>query len=112
MMANYLPRQVAALRRDEGGQVIILMALTLPAIFLIMAWVLNAGYWAVDHRLAQNQADAAVLAAVQYLPAAPADQNYFDAMDAVDTWLTKNGSGYISYRPGYISLREGDTSEY
>ena len=66
----------------------ILMVLVLPAIFLFFALAMDAGLWYLDHRLAQNQADAAVLAAVQHLP----DADPGPATDAVYLWLEKNGS--------------------
>ena len=56
------------LRRQENGQMAILMVMVLPVIFLILALPLDAGIWLLDHRIAQNQADAAALAAVQHLP--------------------------------------------
>ena len=68
-MSNHLSSQLAALRPNERGQVAILMVMVLPAIFLFFALALDAGLWFLDHRIAQNQADAAVLAAVQHLPA-------------------------------------------
>ena len=77
------------LRRQENGQMAILMVMVLPAVFLILALPLDAGIWFLDHRIAQNQADAAVLAAVQYLP----DADTTLATAAANTWLVKNGSG-------------------
>ena len=44
------------------------MVMVLPVIFLLFALAFDAGLWFLDHRMAQNQADAAVLAAVQHLP--------------------------------------------
>jgi len=97
-VSNYLPRQVTTLRRDEGGQIIILMVLVLPVIFIIIfGVVVNTGVWYLDHRIAQNQVDAAALAAVQALPA----ENTGDGSPAtkrVRKWLEKNGSG-----PGDLS---------
>ena len=54
---------------------------------------LDAGVWVLDHRLAQNQVDAAALAAIGYLPAEPGSDGYIKAQNAVNTWLVKNGSG-------------------
>ncbi len=71
-MRNRLSSQLATLRLDERGQVAMLMVMVLPVIFLFFALALDAGLWFLDHRIAQNQADAAVLAAVQHLPAADA----------------------------------------
>ena len=77
------------LRRQENGQMAILLVMILPVVFLLMALPLDAGIWFLDHRVAQNQADAAALAAVQYLPATDTTL----ATAAADTWLVKNGSG-------------------
>jgi len=76
------------LRRQEQGQMAILLVMVLPAVFLLFALPVDAGIWFLDHRIAQNQADAAALAAVQYLPATDTTL----ASAAVDTWLVKNGS--------------------
>ena len=67
------------------------MVLALPAIFLFFALALDAGLWFLDHRIAQNQADAAVLAAVQHLPTADAGPNSLPT-HTVHEWLKKNGS--------------------
>ena len=77
------------LHRQEKGQVAIIMVMILPVVFLLFALPLDAGIWYLDHSIAQNQADAAALAAVQYLPAADTTL----ATAAADTWLVKNGSG-------------------
>ncbi len=58
------------LHHKENGQIAILMVMIMPANFLLMALPLDAGIWYLDHRIAQNQVDAAALAAVQHLPAA------------------------------------------
>ena len=73
------------LRREEAGQIAIMMVLTIPVMFMFMALALDAGVWAVDHRMAQNQVDAAALAAAQSLPVQDTAR--------VGTWLAKNGSG-------------------
>ena len=52
-MSKYLTHRVATLRPDEGGQMAFMMGFALA---------LDAGVWYFDHRTAQNQADAAVLA--------------------------------------------------
>ena len=91
-MVNYLIRQVANLRRDEDGQMAIAVVIALPIVFIFLALGFDAGLWYFDHRTAQNQADAAVLAAAQFLPADVDSQEYWDAVDAVDLWVTKNGS--------------------
>ena len=81
------------LRRHEDGQIGILMVMILPVIFLIFALALDAGVWFLDHRLAQNQVDAAALAAVQRLPVI----NTAQATETAEKWLVKNGSGQRIY---------------
>ena len=84
-MRDSLTRQVATLRHDEGGQIAFLMLLTLPVVFILFALATDVGLWYFDHRMAQNQVDAATLAAVPFLP------DEVLATDAVDLWLAKNG---------------------
>ena len=95
----------AILRRDERGQIGIIMVLILPMMFLFFAMALDAGIWYFDHRLAQNQADAAALAAAQYLPAEVSSEQHHLALAAVDTWVTKNGSN-----PGELDCGDGRPS--
>ncbi len=96
-MKNYIPRQVATLRRDESGSVIIMTILSFPVFLMMIAWVVDTGVWFLDHRLAQTQVDAAALAATIRLPAAyPGNES--PATGAVRMWLKKNGSS-----PGDLS---------
>ncbi len=76
------------MHRDERGQVAILMVLVLPVIFMFFALALDAGVWFLDHRIAQNQVDASVLASVNHLPATDVTLANIAAL----TWLEKNGS--------------------
>jgi hypothetical protein len=64
----------------------ILFVLTLLVVFIFFALAFDAGLWYFDHRTAQNQSEAAALAAVQELP------DTGKATTAADEWLTKNGS--------------------
>ena len=89
-MSNYSKPLAAKLSHEEKGPMAILMVVVLPVVFLLFAMALDAGVWFFDHRLAQNQADAAVLAAVQHLPADALSLD--DARTAVDDWVIKNGS--------------------
>ena len=75
------------LRRQESGQTAILLVMILPVVCLLFVLPLDAGIWYLDHRIAQNQADAAVLAAAQHLPAVDTTP----ATVAANTWLEKNG---------------------
>lgn len=73
---------------DEGGQTAIAFVLTLLFIFTLFALAFDAGVWFFDHRTAQNQAEAAALAATQHLPAADTTA----ATTAADQALVANGS--------------------
>jgi len=84
-----MKRTMNNLGRREDGQIAIIMVMILPVVFLLFALPLDAGIWLLDHRIAQNQADAAVLAAIQHLPA----EDTTLATAAANTWLEKNGSG-------------------
>jgi Putative Flp pilus-assembly TadE/G-like len=60
------------LRREEGGQVIALMVISLVAVIGIAAYVVDVGNFYRAHRELQADADAAALAAAQNLPDAAA----------------------------------------
>jgi len=87
-LSRTLLRRIAGAHRDDSGQMAILFVLTLLVVFIFFALAFDAGLWYFDHRTAQNQADAAALAAVQELPATDTSK----ATAAADDWLTKNGS--------------------
>ena len=74
--------------RGERGQIAIGFVLTLLFIFLVFALAFDTGVWFFDHRTAQNQAEAAALAAVQELPSADTTA----AVAAADAALAANGS--------------------
>jgi hypothetical protein len=82
-----LKRLVLKIHHAEDGQMAITMLLTLMAIIAVTALSLDVGAWYFDHRLAQNQADAAALAGILELPGSEAD-----ALEAVDDFLEKNGT--------------------
>ena len=63
-MSNLIKPLAAKLCREEDGQIAVVMVMVLPVVFLFFALALDAGLWFFDHRLAQNQADSAALAAV------------------------------------------------
>jgi len=98
---DYPTHRITPLRREENGQMAIAVVLALPVVFVFFGLAMDAGLWFLDHRLAQNQTDAAVLAAVQELPAEDTDA----VAAVVDTWLTKNGSG-----PEDLGCRDGSPS--
>lgn len=72
----------------EEGQSAIFMVLMLLVVFLFFAIALDAGVWYTDHRHAQNQAEAAALAAVLELP----DADTTAARAKADQYLTENGA--------------------
>ena len=55
--------QPASTARDERGAVMVLVAVTLPVIFLFVAFGVEVGHWYDYSRNLQNRADAAALAA-------------------------------------------------
>ena len=64
-----------------------MFAFLIVAMFFAVSF--DAGLWFFDHRTAQNQAEAAALAAVQHLPS----DDTTAAAAAAAEWLSKNGSG-------------------
>jgi len=89
MLIRALLSRIAGAHRDTSGQMAILFVLTLLVVFILFALAFDAGLWYFDHRTAQNQSEAAALAAVQELPASDTGR----ATTAANEWLTKNGSG-------------------
>ncbi|HEU0073138.1 MAG TPA: TadG family pilus assembly protein [Dehalococcoidia bacterium] len=73
--------------RDERGQIVFTFFPLLIGFFIIGALAWDAGVWYFDHRTAQNQVDAASLAAVQELPS----DDTTDAETAAKDWLKRNG---------------------
>lgn len=96
--------RIAKAHRDDSGQMAILFVLTLLVVFIFFALAFDAGLWYFDHRTAQNQSEAAALAAVQELPATDTGP----ATAAADDWLTKNGSGSDERSCLDYSDRNGD----
>jgi hypothetical protein len=66
-----------------------LAVLALLVVFMFFALAVDTGVWFFDHRTAQNQVDAAALAALQELPARPGDTGAATA--AASEWLARNG---------------------
>lgn len=83
---------VQRLRRDESGQSAWGMVLAMLVVFMLFAVSFDIGLWVIDHRSAQNQAEAAALAAVQELPA----PTTADAEDAAKDYLARNGVDWSS----------------
>ncbi len=61
-------RFLPLLVREEGGQVLALTALALPALIAVTAFVVDVGNYYLANRKLQAAADAAALAAAQQLP--------------------------------------------
>jgi Flp pilus assembly protein TadG len=89
-------RRFARRLGDESGQSLVFVLLLLPALFLLVALVVNVGAWLQGQRQAQNVADAAALAAVQALPAG-------NLQAVADSYADANWSGFTS--AGSVSLR-------
>lgn len=70
MLVNLLRRGVRGTARSEAGQMAWGFLLLILFVFMIFAVSFDAGLWFFDHRTAQNQAEAAALAAVLELPSA------------------------------------------
>ena len=68
------------------------MILMTLVVFMFFAMSLDAGVWYFDHRTAQNQSEAAALAAVIELPAT----DTIVARAAADDYLSKNGAATTS----------------
>ena len=77
---------VRSMHGDERGQMAFTMILTLLVVFLFFALAFDAGLWYLDHRNAQNEADAAALAGALELPDPSA------ATVKAQAWLTQNGA--------------------
>jgi Flp pilus assembly protein TadG len=104
MSGRALLGRLAGAHRDDSGQMAIMFVLTLLVIFVFFALAFDAGLWYFDHRTAQNQSEAAALAAVQELPATDTSA----ATSAADEWLAKNGSGAAERYCLDYSDRNGD----
>jgi hypothetical protein len=68
-MLKNLPMAARSFHRGEDAQMVVFMGMMMFVVFMFFAMSLDAGAWYFDHRTAQNQAEAAALAAVAELPA-------------------------------------------
>src|SRR5437763_240746 len=75
-------------RREEGGQVLVLAAISMTAIVAMAAFVIDVSSWYQLQRKTQAAADAGALAAAQYLPSSPST-----ATSTAQTYVGKNISG-------------------
>ncbi|MBM3926540.1 MAG: hypothetical protein FJ320_11290 [SAR202 cluster bacterium] len=98
--------QLRRLGEGQEGQITFLMALTLTGVFMFFSLGLDAGMWYFDHSRAQNQVDAAALAAAQHLPAPGNDTSAATA--AADQWLARNNSSADERACLDYSDRNGD----
>lgn len=105
------PARVRRLHAQDDGQVAWLFLLSTLALFGFFAFAADAGIWYFDHRLAQNQAEAAAQAAAVDLPAASTATAEQAAKDA----LARNGVNWASEgcSPNWIEFSDaGGTGEY
>ncbi len=85
-----------AIREGESGQSAWFIVLSLLAVFAVFAITFDAGVWYFDHREAQNQSEAAVLAGIQLMPVATGDASaQAQVTAAVDQWLDRNRSSSL-----------------
>ena len=85
-----------SLFREEHGQTMALLTITLLTLIGVVAIVIDVAVFAEEKRQLQNAADAAVLAAARELPASPAA-----AEAAALSYLTSNG---YTVSPGDVSM--------
>lgn len=86
-MLSNLDRSTRNASRDETGQIAWGFVLLTLFVFMIFAISFDVGLWMFDHRTAQNQAEAAALAAAQELPAT----DTATAAAAAQDYLIRNG---------------------
>lgn len=89
---------LGAMRGGSRGQMAFGMILTILVVFIFFALAFDMGLWYFDHRSAQNEAEAASLAAAIHLPdanclTAPADPVSCPATKAAMAALAQNGKG-------------------
>ena len=82
---------MSALRKNESGQAIVLMALSLAVIMGMAAFVIDVGSWYHTKRHLQGTADAAALAGAQLLPT-----NSGGAKSQALTYANKNGGNVLA----------------
>lgn len=70
MFLRFLSTRARAIAPNEQGQIAWGFVVLILFIFMIFGVAFDAGVWFFDHRTAQNQAEAAALAAVIELPSA------------------------------------------
>ncbi len=75
-------------RHEEGGQVLVLAAISMTAIIAMAAFVVDVSSWYQLQRKTQAAADAGALAAAQFLPSSPST-----AASMAQTYVSKNISG-------------------
>jgi hypothetical protein len=73
----------------------VMMMLFLMVVFMFFSVSFDTGVWFFDHREAQNQSEAAVLAGIQHMPVNTNDAAGIALVtEAVDQWLDTNRSGF------------------
>src|SRR5688572_26869083 len=86
-------------RRGERGQVTAWAVCIALVLFGFMALTTDVGFWLLDRRSAQNQVDAAALAAVQELPASDTAAATEKALE----YLDRNGA-----KPASVCVADED----
>jgi Putative Flp pilus-assembly TadE/G-like len=94
-LLNWLERRT----HSERGQIAAFVVAILVVLFGFLALATDVGFWYLDHRVAQNEADAAALAAVQDLPGTqdeigPGDR---DVAGTALQYLSVNGGDSVSF---------------
>src|SRR5687767_4294175 len=87
-----LPGHLRRLHKDEDGQTAIAMVIVFLGVFTLFGLALDGGLWYFDHRNAQNEVDAAVLAALQEMPTTDTSMASLPYQKA-QQWLGYNGVG-------------------
>lgn len=87
---------------SESGQMAWGFVLLIVFVLMMFGLSFDVGLWALDHRTAQNQAEAAALAAIQELPSDDTD----DAVAAAQDYLARNGVDWTTdgCSPDWISF--------
>ena len=81
--------------RSDSGQALVVMVVFMLCLLGGVALTLDVGSWYREHRQAQTTADAAALAAAQFLP------NTVTAKSTAQTYADKNGGSLVTVTVKY-----------
>src|SRR5688572_6483619 len=87
-MIMRVTQELKQFHTDERGQMAMTFMLSSLLFFIIFALAIDAGIWYFDHRGAQNQSEAAALAAARALPASTTTA----ATSLANQWLGFNNA--------------------